>query len=144
MGQNLLCLGEDTIQDKKATKIHSSSMSTARLLTVSRSIGGGVSTSGARGCLPLVPGGVCLWSRGHDVCLWSGGVSASGPEGVYPLGRHRPAQCWDTPRPAQCMLGYTPLDRQTPVKTLPSQTSFASGKITSYQIPYKHQTVYCS
>ena len=28
--------------------------------------------------------------------------------------------------PAQCMLGYTPLmDRQTLVKTLPSQTSFA-------------------
>ena len=34
--------------------------------------------------------------------------------------------------PAQCLLGYTPcalpVDRQTPVKTIPSQTSFASGR----------------
>ena len=137
MGQNLLCLGEDTIQDKKATKMHSSRMSTARLLTVSRSIGGG--------CLPLVPGGVCLWSRGCGICLWSGGVSASGPEGVYPprytpprpmleLHPSLPSACWDTPP--------SPVDRQTPVKTLPSL--IAGGKITSYQIPYKHQTVYCS
>ena len=32
----------------------------------------GVSASGPGGCLPLVPGGVCLWSQG---------VSASGPGG---------------------------------------------------------------
>ena len=41
---------------------------------------------------------------------------------------HFPDDRQTTP-PAQCMLGYTlSVDRQTPVKTLPSKTSFAGGK----------------
>ena len=48
------------------------------------------------------------------------GVSACGVSATHPLGKHPPAHY---------MLGYTlPVDRQTPVKTLPLQTSFAGGK----------------
>ena len=87
------------------TRMHSSRMHTTRLLTVSRSIQevgylpggvvcrGCVSASGPGGCLPLVPGDVCLWSQGMSAsgpggCLSRGVsaqecVSASGPGGVY-------------------------------------------------------------
>ena len=75
--------------------MHSSRMRTARLLPVSPSMhcAGGVSTPGGAapggicsqgsvwswgGCLPLVLGGVCLWSQG---------VSASGPRGVSASGQ---------------------------------------------------------
>ena len=103
------------------TRMHSSGMRTARLLTISRSIrrrGGG----GGR-CLPLVSGGVC-----HT------------PWADIPLGRHPlpsacwdihplPSACWDTPPlPSACWDTHPlpnacwdthppPVDRQTPVKT---------------------------
>ena len=96
----------------KKTSMHSSRMRTARLLPVSPSmhcaggvstpgdaapgggllpgqclvLGGGMSASGPGGCLPLVPGGVCLWSQGVGCLpLAPRGVSASGPGGCLPL-----------------------------------------------------------
>ena len=111
------------------TRMHSNRMHTARLLTVSRSIQRG-SGSSPGGCLPLVSR-VCLplVSRGC-LRLIPGGVSASALGGLplvrggvchIPIGRH--------PRTDKCMLGYThpPVDRQTSVKTLPSQTTFLGG-----------------
>ena len=69
------------------------------------------------------------------------GVSATPPT----LGRHPIVHAWIHTPHAQCMLGYTPpcpmhvgihppMDRQTPVKTLPSQTSFAGSKKKSISI----------
>ena len=123
-------------------------MHTGRLLTVSRR--GGVSASGPRGVSASGQGGptsglwgVCLWWSGS--CLWSLGVSASGLEVVslwsWEMSASSLHQADTPPRktpPAKCMLGYTPppsscgihtypVDRQTPVKTLPSQTLFVSG-----------------
>ena len=83
------------------TRMHSSGMRTARLLTISRSIrrrGGG---------------GVCLWAQG-GVCLWSQGVSATPPGQTSPLAdtpcpvhagiyTPLPSACWDThPLPNAC------------------------------------------
>ena len=57
-------------------------------------------------------------------CIWGAG-------GCLPL----PSTCWDKHPPAQCMLGYTPhVDRQTPVKTLSSEPSFAGGKKTAFAL----------
>ena len=86
-------------------------------------------------CLPLVRGGVCLWSRGvsafglrgclalvrgrEGVWLWSqGSVCLRSQGSVHPLGRHLPGRhllgCTPHPvyagihPPTQCILGYTP------------------------------------
>ena len=104
------------------TRMHSSRMRTIRYsgrlsreFCQSSGEGGGRSAFGqGEGFLPLVQGGVCLWSGGclplvrgvsasglggvsasgpggqvsasgqGGVCLWSGGVSASGPGGCLP------------------------------------------------------------
>ena len=60
------------------TRMHSSRMHTARLLPVSPSMH-------CSGGLPLVPGGVCLWSLGGCLPLVPWGVPASGPGGCLPL-----------------------------------------------------------
>ena len=116
-------------------------MRTARLLTVSRR--GGVSASGPRGISDSGLVGVCLWSRGS--CLWSWGVSLW--SGRVPLqtrgrppfpGRHPPAKCMlgYTPPSSACGIHTPPVDRQTPVKTLPSQTLFVSGNnLFTFTIP---------
>ena len=49
-----------------------------------------------RGCLPLDPGGVCIWVW-RGVCIWvlhlgPGGCLPLGLGGVHPLGRHSPGR----------------------------------------------------
>ena len=86
------------------TRMHSSGMRTAHLLTVSQHAlwrgGWGVCRGGClprgmsargclplvlgRGCFPLVPGGVCLWSQRGVSVSGNGGVSAFGPGGCIP------------------------------------------------------------
>ena len=78
--------------------MHSSTMHTARLLTVSCSI--------RLGCLP---GGVCHTYPRADT-PWTDTPPRQTPSCPLHAGIHRT------------------LDRQTPMKTLPSQTSFAGGK----------------
>ena len=89
-------------------------------------------SSRMRTCCPYLPActaggllwGVCSWGRlsaPRGAC--SRGVSASGPEGCV----------------SQHAMGQTPpVDRQTSVKTYPSQTSFAGGnnyRIISWRLP---------
>ena len=92
--------------------MHSSRMCTARLLPVSPSMhcaGGRVSPPG--GC-------VCLSSQGEvGVCLWSAGVC------LLSQGCIQASTGADTPHP---------VDKQTLVKTQPSQTSFAGGNNVKY------------
>ena len=95
----------DTTSHNLKTKMHSSGMRSAHLLTVSqhallrRVCPGGMSTKG--GCLP-----------GGDVCL---GVSAQG--GCLPRG-FCPGRCLPGGGVSQHAMRQTPsVDRQTPVKT---------------------------
>ena len=115
-----------------------------------------VSASGP-GDVWLWSGGVCLWSWGCQPLVLRVSVSGLGRclplvwEGApprpevepLPLGRHPladtplPNACWDTyprpvhagyiPPPSACGIHTPPVDRQTPVKTLPSQTMFVFG-----------------
>ena len=73
--------------------------------------------------------GGCLPAPWADTLPWADPPGRHTP-GRHPLGRHPPGQtsplgrhppwadtphaqtCWDTPTPAQCMLGYTPLLRR--------------------------------
>ena len=95
--------------------MHSSGMRTACLLTVSHSI--------CRGCLPLVlVGGICYTPR------------VDTPLGRHPFDKHPPGQTTasvhagiHTHCPVHAGIHTSPMDRQTPVKTLPSQTSFAGS-----------------
>ena len=79
----------------KTTRMHSSRMRTAHLLTIYCSIMGGKweSVHGRclprRGCLPggaawqgICPGGVYLWSRGWGVCPGWGEMFVSSPGGA--------------------------------------------------------------
>ena len=108
-----------------------------------RGVRGQVSASGSRGCLPLGPGGVCLWVQA--VCHWvQGRVSTTPPEHT-PLGTHTPlipsnTHTLDTPLPPQ-----TPPDMpSSPVETAievgcthptgihscyHQQTKFAAGNV---------------
>ena len=125
--------------------MHSSRMHTARLLTLSQYAlwpGGvylpegwctclGVYLPGGctcRGGVPAwgvtCPGGTCLGSVPAGGVLAQGGCTC--PRDVPAWG----STCPGTPT-------YPPGDRQTPVKTQPSQTSFAGGKNqTQIQLPY--------
>ena len=97
------------------TRLHFNGMHTARLLTVSQhALGGGR-------CLPR--GCICPGVSARGVCLGVSPrvVSVSGPE----EGRQTPP----------------PVDRQTPVKTEPSQTSFACGKNRLFLLKLKTTTV---
>ena len=97
----------------------------------------GVSAFGSRGCLPLGPGGVCLWVQG--VCLWvqgdiylREGYLPSGPKGEvvcvpHPL-HHTPFHLTPfhntplSPHPAHCG------QKNTHENITLLQTSFAGGK----------------
>ena len=87
-------------------------MPTTHLLTVSHSICQGVSASGSKGCVCHTP-------------------QADIPLGRHPPpGRHTPADIplGNPPCPVHAGIHTPPVDRQTPVKILPSQTSLAGGK----------------
>ena len=100
------------------TRMHSSGMHTARFLTISQHALHRVGLPG--GCLPLVQEGVSASGPGGSASGPGGGVclplvSEWGGEGL----------CISACNGADTPL---PVDRQAPVKTQPSQTSFAGGK----------------
>ena len=70
------------------------------------------------GCLPLVQGGVCLWSRGGCLPLVPGEVSASGLGGC--LGRHIPL--------GRLPRAHIPLGKHPHGKTTPSWADTPLGR----------------
>ena len=132
------------------TRMHSSRMHTARLLTLSQYALWPGGCTCPRGGVPVrgvylpggvtCPGGVPAWgvTCPGGTCLGSvpaGGVLARG--GVPARGCTCPGDvpAWGSTCPGTPI--HPNVDRQTPVKTQPSQTSFAGGKNqTQIQLPY--------